>query len=118
MTISEYETMQTELHDKLEATFENYDREAQEKDAEIEAANREIEKLGQQVYDLEEENERLKEEWARIREGDESERERLEVLSAALREVSPSGFLLHTYILSSSNILNMLRMFLGCSLND
>lgn len=88
MTISEYETVHNELHDKLEAAFENYERDGQEKDAEIEAANREIEKLGQQVYVLEEENDRIKEDSERMREDDTIERERLEALSAALKEVS------------------------------
>ena len=97
MTISEYEAGQMELHDKLEAAFANYEREAQEKDAEIEAANLEIQKLGQQVYELEDENERLKEEWAQVREADASERERLEALTAALKEVS----VFHTFFATS-----------------
>jgi uncharacterized protein YoxC len=59
----------------------------EEKDAEIQAANQAIEKLSEQIYVLEDENDRLKEESQRLREDDAAERERLEALSAALKEV-------------------------------
>ncbi|OBZ75317.1 Anucleate primary sterigmata protein B [Grifola frondosa] len=86
LTIVDYEANTDELHDKFEAALAHLERESEEKDAEIEAGNREIEKLGAQVYLLEEENDRLKEESDRIREDEAVERERLEALSAALRE--------------------------------
>lgn len=90
--ITTLETDTNDLHDKFEAALAHLERESEEKDAEIEAANREIEKLGEQVYVLEEENERLKEASERLREDEAVERERLEALSAALKEVQ-SAFL-------------------------
>ena len=87
MHVSDLEAGTTEMHEKFEAALAHLERESEEKDAEIEAANREIEKLGEQVYLLEEENDRIKEESERIREDDAVERERLEALSSALKEV-------------------------------
>ncbi|KAN0073860.1 hypothetical protein V8E55_012114 [Tylopilus felleus] len=86
LNISELETNTNELHAKFEAALQHLEKEAEEKDAEIEAANREIEKFGEQVYLLEEENDRIKGESDRLREDDAVERERLEVLTAALKE--------------------------------
>ncbi|KZT11194.1 uncharacterized protein LAESUDRAFT_734124 [Laetiporus sulphureus 93-53] len=89
--ITDLETELNELHGKFEAALEHIQRESDEKDVEIEAANREIEKLGGQVYALEEENEHLKEQSERTREDEAAERERLEALAAALKEVRQSS---------------------------
>jgi predicted RNase H-like nuclease (RuvC/YqgF family) len=86
--ISELETNTNDLHEKFETALAHLERESEEKDTEIEAANAEIERLGDQVYNLEDQLERLKEESARVREEDAVERERLEGLSTALKEVS------------------------------
>ena len=90
MHVSDLEAGTTEMHEKFEAALAHLERESEEKDAEIEAANREIEKLGEQVYLLEEENDRIKEESERVREDDAVERERLEALASALKEVRHS----------------------------
>ena len=87
MHIAELESNTDDLHEKFEVALAHLERESEEKDAEIEAANREIEKLGVQVYHLEEENERIREEAQRIREDDSVERERLEALTNALKDV-------------------------------
>ena len=81
-----------DLHDKFELALAHKEREADDKDAEIAAANQEIQTLGDQVYRLEDENERLKEESERLREEDGVEIERLEALSAALKEVMLRNF--------------------------
>lgn len=52
--------------------------------------NETIEDLGEQIYVLEDENDRMKEESDRLREDEAAERERLEALSAALKEVLSS----------------------------
>ena len=95
MHVSDLEAGTTEMHEKFEAALAHLERESEEKDAEIEAANREIEKLGEQVYLLEEENDRIKEESERIREDDAVERERLEALSSALKDVQPRPLCLY-----------------------
>jgi septation ring formation regulator EzrA len=63
------------------------EQEAEEKDNEITSLNTAMEKLGDQVYVLEDENDRIKEESDRIRDDEAAERERLEALTAALKEV-------------------------------
>ena len=88
MSLAEVENGMAELQDQTEIAVGHLQQESEEKDAEIEAANREIEKLGHQVYILEEENERIKEVSDRLREDEAIERERLEALSAALKDVS------------------------------
>lgn len=65
--------------------------ESDEKDAEIAAANREIEELGQRIYELEEDSDELKKMSDRIREDEAVERDRLEALAAALKEVLSHG---------------------------
>lgn len=87
MNIAEFEANTNDLHAKFEATLEHLEQEAAEKDTEIEAANRDIERYGQRIYDLEEENERIKQESERLREDEAAERERLETLASALKEV-------------------------------
>ena len=91
MHVTELESNTNDLHDKFEAALAHLERESEEKDAEIEAANREIEKLGVQVYQLEEENERIRDEAERVREDEAVDRERLEALTSALKEVSQPG---------------------------
>ena len=88
MSLAEVENGMAELQDQTEIAVGHLQQESEEKDAEIEAANREIEKLGHQVYILEEENERIKEVSDRLREDEAIERERLEALPAALKDVS------------------------------
>jgi len=63
------------------------EREAEEKDEEIALANREIEQLGHRIYELEEDAEELKRINDRTREDEMVERERLEALAVALKEV-------------------------------
>ena len=100
MSLAEVENGMAELQDQTEIAVGHLQQESEEKDAEIEAANREIEKLGHQVYMLEEENERIKEASDRLREDEAVERERLEALSAALKDVS-SCFRKETSILTT-----------------
>lgn len=64
------------------------EQESEDKDNEIAANNEEIQKLGDQVYALEDENDKLREEYERLSEDNIAERERLEALSAALKDVS------------------------------
>jgi septal ring factor EnvC (AmiA/AmiB activator) len=54
---------------------------------EAEVKDRTIEKLGDQIYVLEDENDRMKEESERIRDEEAAERDRLEGLCAALKDV-------------------------------
>ena len=88
MHIDEYEANAEDLHQKFEATLAHLEREAEEKDNELEAANRELERISNQLYILEDEHEKLKEEMDRLREDEAIERDRLEQLSHALKQVS------------------------------
>lgn len=90
LTISELETNTNDLHNKFEAALAHLEQEADEKDAQIETLNEAMEKLSEQVYILEDENDRLKEDHEKMKEEDDAERERLETLTAALREVRVS----------------------------
>lgn len=85
--MSELEANTNDLHEKFETALAHLERESEEKETEIEAANAEIERLGNQVYTLEDQLEQLKEESTRVREDDAVERERLEGLTTALKEV-------------------------------
>jgi len=49
-----------------------------------------IDKLGEEIYVLEDENDKIKEEMQRLREDEGAERERLEALNSALKEVRMS----------------------------
>ena len=62
------------------------EEESDQKDLELESLQETIDKLGEQIYHLEDENDRLKEEHERMREEEVAERDRLEALSAALKE--------------------------------
>ena len=75
------------LHNKFQAAFAHMEEEADENEAKIEGLQETIDQLGEQIYHLEDENDRLKEEGERIRDEEIAERERLEVLTAALKEV-------------------------------
>ncbi|KAI0260781.1 hypothetical protein BC834DRAFT_831290 [Gloeopeniophorella convolvens] len=86
MQIAELESNTNALHDKFEAALAHLEREAEEKDEEIALANREIEQLGHRIYELEEEAEGLKRLNDREREDEMVERERLEALTAALKD--------------------------------
>jgi len=86
MQIAELESNTNALHDKFEAALAHLEREAEEKDEEIALANREIEQLGHRIYELEEDAEELKRINDRAREDEMVERERLEALTAALKE--------------------------------
>ena len=87
MQIAELETNTNALHDKFEAALAHLEQEAEEKDEEIALANREIEQLGHRIYELEEDAEELKRINDRAREDEMVERERLEALAVALKEV-------------------------------
>ena len=67
------------------------EREAEEKDNELEAANRELQRMSDQLYGIEDQNERLKQEMDRLQEDEGVERDRLEQLAAALKQVHPGG---------------------------
>ncbi|KAI9457601.1 hypothetical protein BJY52DRAFT_1426638 [Lactarius psammicola] len=86
MQINELESNTNALHDKFEAALAHLEQEAEEKDEEIALANREIEQLGHRIYELEEDAEELKRINDRAREDEMVERERLEALTAALKE--------------------------------
>ncbi|KAF8265287.1 hypothetical protein EI94DRAFT_1736213 [Lactarius quietus] len=86
MQINELESNTNALHDKFEAALAHLEQEAEEKDEEIALANREIEQLGHRIYELEEDAEELKRINDRAREDEMIERERLEALTAALKE--------------------------------
>jgi predicted nuclease with TOPRIM domain len=87
MQVNELESNTNALHDKFEAALAHLEREAEEKDEEIALANREIEQLGHRIYELEEDADELKRINDRAREDEMVERERLEALTAALKEV-------------------------------
>lgn len=86
--ISELEVNTGELHSKFEAALTHLEQETDDKDAEIESMQETIQKLGEQIYLLEDENDKLKEESDHLREEEAAERERLEGVSAAFKEVS------------------------------
>ncbi|KAH9061156.1 hypothetical protein EDB87DRAFT_1612256 [Lactarius vividus] len=86
MQVTELELNTNTLHDKFEAALAHLEQEAEEKDEEIALANREIEQLGHRIYELEEDAEELKRINDRAREDEMVERERLEALTAALKE--------------------------------
>jgi septal ring factor EnvC (AmiA/AmiB activator) len=87
MQIAELESNTNALHDKFEAALAHLEQEAEDKDEEIAIANREIEQLGHRIYELEEDAEELKRINDRARDDEMVERERLEALTAALKEV-------------------------------
>jgi septation ring formation regulator EzrA len=87
VNISDLEANTDLLHAKFEAAFAHMEEEANENEVKIEGMQETIDQLGEQIYHLEDENDRLKEEGEKMREEETAERERLEVLSAALKEV-------------------------------
>ena len=94
MNISELEANTDLLHTKFEAAFAHMEEEADENEAKMERMQETIDQLGEQIYHLEDENDRIKEEGERVREEEAAERERLEALSAALKEVYIQFFFL------------------------
>ena len=98
MTMSELEANTNELHTKYETAFADLEQDIYQKDVELENFQEAMDKLGEQVYQLEDENERLKEEHQRLRDDEAAERERLEALSEALKEVRPN--ITETWLLS------------------
>ena len=102
VNISELEANTDLLHTKFEAAFAHMEEEADENEAKIEGMQETIDQLGEQIYHLEDENDRLKEEGERMREDETAERERLEALSAALKEV----FIFIIYLFSLRNKTN------------
>lgn len=88
MHVQELESNTNDLHDKFEAALANLERESEEKDEEIAAANREVEQLGHRIYELEEQHDELRKLNDRLREDEAVERERLEALTEALKDVS------------------------------
>jgi hypothetical protein len=89
LNITEFEANTNDFHAKLEVTLAHLEQEAEDKDAELRAANEEIEHLGKQVYALEEDAIRMGEEHERFREEEAAEREALEALASALKDVRP-----------------------------
>jgi peptidoglycan hydrolase CwlO-like protein len=87
VNISELEANTDMLHSKFQAAFAHMEEEADENEAKIEGMQETIDQLGEQIYHMEDENDRLKEEGERTREEEIADRERLEVLSVALKEV-------------------------------
>ena len=87
LRISDLESDTSLLHAKFEAALAHLEHESEEKDVEIESANREIEKLGQRVYELEDELDQIRADNDRTRDDEAMERERLEALASALKEV-------------------------------
>ena len=87
VNISEMEANSDLLHHKFQAAFAHMEEEADENEAKIEQMQETIDRLGEQIYHLEDENDRLREEGERMREEEIAERERLEVLSVALKSV-------------------------------
>ena len=84
---AELEDNTTVLHDKFEAALAHMEQEAAEKDAELEAANLDIEKLGNRIWILEDEAETWKEDELKRAEEDAVEKERVEMVVSALKEV-------------------------------
>lgn len=84
---AELEDNTTVLHDKFETALAHMEQESAEKDAELEAANRDIEKLGNRIWVLEDEVEKLKEDGLRRAEAHVVEKERLEMVVNALKDV-------------------------------
>ncbi|KNZ75969.1 Anucleate primary sterigmata protein B [Termitomyces sp. J132] len=87
LTVSEHETLSADLRNKFEAALAQLEEESDQKDAEIEALNNAVERLSGQLDQMEDEAERFKEDTEHLREDDAVERERLEALVAALKEV-------------------------------
>ena len=85
--VEELEESHRDAHAKFEAALEHQEHQLELKDDEIEGANLEIQRLGQRVWDLEDEGERLKEETERTREEAVVDREALENVITALKEV-------------------------------
>ncbi|KAJ3856076.1 hypothetical protein EV368DRAFT_33225 [Lentinula lateritia] len=86
ITVTELEATMNDLHGKFEATLAHLEQEADDKDAQIESLNEAIEKLSEQVYILEDENDKFREDHDKMKEEDDAERQRLEILAAALKE--------------------------------
>lgn len=84
---AELEDNTTVLHDKFEAALAHLEQEAAEKDAELEATNRDMEKLGNRIWVLEDEAEKWKEDELRRVEEDAVEKERVEMVIGALKDV-------------------------------
>ncbi|KAG6877189.1 hypothetical protein C0993_009506 [Termitomyces sp. T159_Od127] len=93
LTVSEHETLSADLRNKFEAALAQLEEESDQKDAEIEALNNAVEKLSSQLDQMDDDTERFKEDTERLREDDAIERERLEALVAALKEVSVAELL-------------------------
>lgn len=87
LNMSEFEARNNDLRNEFEAALNDLEAQAEAKDTEIEGLRTTIDKLGEDIYMLEDENDKIKEEAERIRDDDAVERERLEALSAALKEV-------------------------------
>ena len=91
LSLDEHEVRQHELRLEFESALNDLELQAETKDAQIEAMRTTIDKLGEEIYALEDENDKIKEETQRSREDEGAERERLEALNNALKEVSLSA---------------------------
>ena len=107
MQIAELESNTNALHDKFEAALAHLEQEAEEKDEEIALANREIEQLGHRIYELEEDAEELKRINDRTREDEMVERERLEALTVALKEVRGLALVPAPFLTSSQKAAHL-----------
>lgn len=86
LNISELEANTNDLHEKFEQALAHLEQESDETDNEIATNNKGIQKLGDLVYMLEE-NDKLRDEFERVRQDEGAERDRLEALSTALKDV-------------------------------
>jgi predicted nucleic acid-binding Zn-ribbon protein len=91
--VEELEESHRDAHAKFEAALEHQEHQLELKEDEIEGANLEIQRLGQRVWELEDEGERLKDDSERVREEAAVDREALESVITALKEVRPNIFL-------------------------
>ena len=85
--VEELEESHRDAHSKFEAALEHQEQQLELKEDEIEGANIEIQQLGQRVWELEDEGERLKEDNERVKEEVTVDREALESVITALKEV-------------------------------
>lgn len=99
LNINELEANTEDLHAKFEAALAHLEREAEEKDNEIETLTDAVKELGEQIYNLEDERDRIRDAADRMREDDDVEKERLEAIQVALKEVCLSFYLSQVYLL-------------------
>jgi chromosome segregation ATPase len=107
--VEELEESHREAHLKFEAALEHQEHQLELKEDEIEGANLDIKRLGQRVWELEDEAERLKEDSERARGEATVDREALESVSTALKEVRPNIYHSVVYLILTRFSRNWLR---------